>query len=80
MSPVVLMKIWNTYVVPRFLYGFEVQIPQKQIVLLYLLYKRVDSFAPCRIPCAMLILSVRCLSHLTLKILFCLDQVLKCKP
>ena len=32
MSPVVLMKIWNTYVVPRFLYGLEVQIPQKQIV------------------------------------------------
>jgi hypothetical protein len=30
-----------------------------RIVLLYLLYKRIDSFSPCRIPCAMLILSVR---------------------
>ena len=29
MSPVVLMKIWNTYVVPRFLYGLEVQNPTK---------------------------------------------------
>jgi hypothetical protein len=35
-----------------------------RIVLLYLLYKRVDNFAPCRIPYAMLILSVRLLSHL----------------
>ena len=29
MSPVVLMKIWNTYVVLRFLYGLEVQNPTK---------------------------------------------------
>ena len=29
-SPVVLMKIWNTYVVPRFLYGLEVQNPTKK--------------------------------------------------
>ena len=29
MSPVVLMKIWNTYVVPIFLYGLEVQNPTK---------------------------------------------------
>ena len=29
MSPVVLMKIWNTYVVPRFLCGLEVQNPTK---------------------------------------------------
>jgi hypothetical protein len=29
MSPVVLMKIWNTYVVSRFLYGLEVQNPTK---------------------------------------------------
>ena len=28
-SPVVLMKIWNTYVVPRFRYGLEVQNPTK---------------------------------------------------
>jgi hypothetical protein len=34
-----------------------------RIVLLYLLYKRIDSFSPCRIPCAMLILSVRLLSQ-----------------
>jgi hypothetical protein len=40
-----------------------------RIVLLYLLHKRVDSFAPCRIPCAMLILSVRLLSHLTLNVI-----------
>ena len=32
MSPLVLMKIWNTYVVPRFLYGLEVQNPTKQIL------------------------------------------------
>jgi hypothetical protein len=29
MSPAVQMKIWNTYVVPRFLYGLEVQNPTK---------------------------------------------------
>ena len=40
-----------------------------RIVLLYLLYKRVDSFAPCRIPCAMLILFVRLLFHLTLNVI-----------
>jgi hypothetical protein len=32
-------------------------------------FKRVDSFAPCRIPCAMLILSVRLLSHLTVNVI-----------
>jgi hypothetical protein len=25
MSPVVLLKIWNTYAVPRYLYGLEIQ-------------------------------------------------------
>ena len=33
MSPVVLMKIWNTYVAPRFLYGLEVQNPTKKQIL-----------------------------------------------
>ena len=32
MSPVVLMKIWNTYVVPIFLYGLEVQNPTKTYI------------------------------------------------
>jgi hypothetical protein len=27
LSPVVLMEIWNTYVVPRFLYGLKVDNP-----------------------------------------------------
>ena len=29
MSPVVQLKIWNTYVIPRFIYGLEVQNPTK---------------------------------------------------
>jgi hypothetical protein len=32
MSPVVLMKIWNTYVVPRFLYGLGSTKPHKNIL------------------------------------------------
>jgi len=29
MLPIVLQKIWKTYVVPRYLYGLEVQICSK---------------------------------------------------
>ena len=57
-----------THVSPNFTPSVPI-VRLLRIVLLYLLYKRVDNFAPCRIPYAMLILSVRLLSHLTLNVI-----------